>query len=131
MHRNSRTASAAGRTARGIAYACATGAVAAVTHRWDAEATMSLAIAIGVLAAIFGFLPRAITNAQRAEIEQLIDEKFAALRDDLDSDITVALRHALELGVQDGALRRGLHRSSGEPPRPRRLHAVAHKREGA
>lgn len=130
MHRHSRTSAVAGRTARGVTYACAAGAFAALTHFWNAESASVLAIAVGALAAIFGFLPRAIVNAQRVELEQLIDDRFAALRVDLADDITVALRHALELGVQDGALRRGL-RIDGEPPRPRRLHAVPRNREGA
>jgi hypothetical protein len=131
MQHHSRATNLAGRTARAIAYTCGAGAFAALTHRWNAEAATSLATAVGVLAAILGFLPRAVANYQRADLEQLIDEKFAALSNNLAEDVTTALRHAVEIGVQDGALRRGLQRTAGEPPRPRRLHAVPRNREGA
>lgn len=131
MHHHSRPGTPAGRTARGIAYICAASVFGVLAHNWDDTVAAVAAIAVGILAAVFGFIPRLIANALRIDMEQLVDEKFAALRVDLDGDITAALRHALELGVQDGALRRGLHRSDGEPPRPRRLHAVPRNREGA
>jgi hypothetical protein len=120
-----------GKTMRGIAYACGAGVFAALTHRFDAGAAVDLGTACGVLAAAFGFLPRAVANAQRAQMRQLVEECFAELRAELGDDINLALRHAVELGVHDGALRRGLDRRAGEPPRPRRLHAVRQNREGA
>jgi hypothetical protein len=116
---------------RVIACACGTATFAALTHRFNAEAATDLGLAIGVLAAAFGFLPRAIAQAQRAEMTSIIDERFAELRTELSEDVNLALRHAVELGVHDGALRRGLDRRLGDPPLPRRLHAVPRKREGA
>ncbi|GAA0720293.1 hypothetical protein Drose_06590 [Dactylosporangium roseum] len=121
----------AGKVARGVAYLSGAGAFAALTHRFNAEAATGLATAAGALAAVFGFLPRVIVNAQRAEMARIIDERFDALRTELGEDITTALRHAVELGVHDGALRRSLDRRDGEPPRPRRLHSVPRNREGA
>ncbi len=120
------------RVMRVIAYTCGAGAFAALTHRFNAEAVTGITLACAVLATLLGFLPRMVVNLQRAELAKLIDERFEQLRENLNEDITVALRHALELGVQDGALRRSLERTAGEPPRPnRRLHAVPRNREGA
>lgn len=120
------------RIMRIIAYTCGAAALAAFTHRFNTEAATGVALTAAVVAALLGFLPRMIVNLQRAELARLVDERFEQLRETLNEDITVALRHALELGVQDGALRRSLDRAVGEPPRPgRRLHSVPRNREGA
>ncbi|MER7278329.1 hypothetical protein ABT369_28210 [Dactylosporangium sp. NPDC000244] len=120
-----------GKLARGLAYLCGTGAFAALTHRFDTDDAITVVIAVGTLAAIFGFLPRAIGAVLREQLNKRLDERFAQLRDELGEDVTTALRHAVELGVYDGALRRSLERREGEPPRPRRLHSVPRNREGA
>jgi hypothetical protein len=120
-----------GKIARGLAYTCGAATFAALTHRFNAEAATDLGLAIGVLGAAFGFMPRAIAHAQHTQMTQIIDEHFDRLRAELAEDINVALRHAIELGVHDGALRRALERRPGDPPRPRRLHSVPRNREGA
>lgn len=121
-----------GRALRVIAYVSGGAAFAALTHRWNTEAATSLATAVGVLAAIFGFLPRMVAAQQREAMETLIDKRFVQLREDLGSDVSTALRHAVELGVHEGNLRRSLGRTAGEPPRPtHRLHAVPRHRESS
>ncbi len=119
------------RIMRAVAYICGAAAFASFTHRFNVEAATGLTLTVAVLAGLLGFLPRMIAKHQRAELGNLLDERFEQLRETLNEDITVALRHAREMGVQDGALRRSLNRVAGDPPRPnRRLHAVPHNREG-
>lgn len=120
-----------GRLLRGASYIAGMLGFAALTHSWGSPAAVNILIATAVLAATLGFVPPMVARLMRADLERIIDERLERVRVDLSADVTDALRHAVELGVQDGWLRRALQRVDIDPPRPRRLHAVRRDSEGA